>query len=82
LTKKIGQLENSNSNLSMKIEQLESSNNQLSEQILQLETTQTKNLNELTTSYQNFLKKLADTLNSKGSSNLETTLQSQYGSDN
>ena len=69
LTKKITQLEKTNN-------QLTSSNSQLSEQILRLEITQTENLNELKASHQNFLQQLADTLNSKPSSNLEPTLQS------
>ena len=40
------------------------------------EITQVQNLNELKASHQSFLKQLADTLNSKPSSNLEPTLQS------
>lgn len=75
LTKKIGQLEKSNNQLTTKIEQLESSNKQLSEQVLRLEIVQTENLNELKASHQNFLKQLADTLNSKKLSSLEPTLQ-------
>ena len=76
LTKKIGQLEKSNNQLNTKVEQLENSMGQLNEQILRLEITQTENLNELRASFQKFLKQLADTLNSKQSSNLEPTLQS------
>jgi hypothetical protein len=48
----------------------------LNEQILRLEVTQTENLSELKASHLNFLQQLADTLNSKPSSNLEPTLQS------
>jgi hypothetical protein len=47
-----------------------------SEKIILLEASQTENLNEVKSSYTDFLKQLADTLNSKKSgSNLEPLLQ-------
>lgn len=47
----------------------------LTEQFIQLQTNQSKSLNRLEVSYNNFLKQLTDILNSKKSSNLEPTLQ-------
>ena len=47
----------------------------LIEQIIQLQTTQSQNLNSLEASYDNFLKQLTESLNSKKSSSLEPTLQ-------
>jgi DNA-binding transcriptional regulator GbsR (MarR family) len=54
---------------------LEISHNDLSERILHLEAASSQNSLELKTSHTNFLQQLADTLNSKKSSNLEPTLQ-------
>ena len=76
LTKRMAQLETTNTELNNTIEQLKSSNDQLGEKIILLEASQTENLNELKASYTEFLKQLADSLNSKKSgSNLEPLLQ-------
>jgi len=51
LTKRMAQLETTNTELNNTVEQLKSSNDQLGEKIILLEASQTENLNELKSSY-------------------------------
>lgn len=68
LTQKIDQLLDSQENLITQIQQLQTNNQQLQEKIQHLEQSQSASLSE-------FLKQLADTLNSNKSSSLKESLE-------